>query len=263
MANYHFNVSVISRGKGLSLTRRANYISGQTLHDSWNKRTYYRSRNDVQFCGIFLPDDAPSAFHDLQFLCDKMEQAEARWDARTAREVKASLPNELSPQENRWIVQEYIQTNLLTWGVGVISAIHEGKNDTDPSRNNPHVHMIVSTRAIGSNGFAVEKDRSLDHGKNIRLWREQWALVQNLAYQRNHLSKHVDHESLEVQGSPHEPTIHLSRIDWQREKNGEHTVNGDKNREIHAANNKRRQQYEHQMESPNYELDLDYEDYER
>ena len=218
MANYHFNVSNISRRKGLSLTRRANYISGQTLHDSWNGQTYYRHRKDVLYCGIFLPYGAPPEFYDLQYLCNKIDQAEIRRDARTAREIKASLPNELSPQENSKIVKEFIQMNFLVRGVGVIAAIHEGKNDTASQRNNPHVHIIVSTRTIGPNGFAVKKDRSFDHVKNIRLWREQWALVQNLAYQRNRLSKHVDHESLEVQGVTRYPVRYLSQQEWRIRK---------------------------------------------
>ena len=41
MANYHLEVQVISRGKGRSVTRLANYISGKRLHDSYRDETYY------------------------------------------------------------------------------------------------------------------------------------------------------------------------------------------------------------------------------
>ncbi len=50
----------------------------------------------------------------------------------------------------------------------------------------------------------------------------------------------VSHESLEVQGEyDREPTIHLSRIDWQREQRGEHTFAGDRKRAVKERNEER------------------------
>ncbi len=93
MANYHFETKIISRGKGRSVTAAAGYISGQTLRDSHNGQTYYNHRNDVIWQKIFLPNNAPQEFRNLQHLCDKIEQAEVRWDARTARQFISSLTN--------------------------------------------------------------------------------------------------------------------------------------------------------------------------
>lgn len=218
MANYHFDLSVISRGKGRSLTRHANYITGQTLRDDWNQTSYYWHRPDVLYCGVLLPDTAPSDYRNLQFLCSKMELAEKRWDARTGREIKASLPNELPLQENIRIVKEYIQTNFLLRNLCVIAAIHAGENELDPRRNNPHVHMILSTRTLGMDGFSAKKDRTLDRTANMKPWREQWALVQNEAYKRNNLALHVDHESLEVQGIYRTPTRYLQQREWRKQR---------------------------------------------
>lgn len=249
MANYHLEVSVISRGKGRSVTKLANYISGQKLHDNYYDKTYYRRRNDVLYCGILLPDHAPSDFHDLQHLCDKIEAAENRYDARTAREFKASLPNELSAQENIQIVKEYINTNFLRYGLCAIAAVHEGRNETDSARNNPHAHMIVSTRTVDSDGFSTKKYRELDRSENILIWRKQWADAQNMAYERNRLPMRVSHESLEIQGiCDREPTTHLSRIDWQREQRGERTPNGDKKRAVQVRNKERLQRSQQEAE---------------
>ena len=33
MSNYHFEVTIISRGKGRSVTSSVSYISGRALHD--------------------------------------------------------------------------------------------------------------------------------------------------------------------------------------------------------------------------------------
>lgn len=228
----------VSRGKGRSVTKLANYISGQRLRDSYNNKTYYSRRQDVLYLRIFLPENAPPDFNNLQHLCDEIEGAEHRYDARTAREFKCSLPNELPIHESIRIVNEFINHCFVSYGLCAIAAIHAGSNGQDPLKNNPHVHIIVPTRTVGANGFNQKKDREHDKRKYITIWREQWALVQNRAYERNRLDIRVSHESLEIQGKQREPLPHLSRIDWQKEQRGEHTFAGDKKRAIAARNQK-------------------------
>lgn len=239
MANYHLEVNVISRGQGRSITKAINYISGKRLHDDYTGKTYYNCRQDVLYDKIFQPTNVPLEFYDLQSLCNEIDKAEIRYDARTAREFKCSLPNELPVHELIQIVSEYVSSNFVDQGLCAIAAIHEGRNETDPSMNNPHVHIIVPTRFVGPEGFSKKKDREHDNKKYVGIWREQWAKVQNRAYERNGLDIRVSHESLEIQGEDREPTIHLSRIDWQKEKRGERTIAGDKKRTIKARNEER------------------------
>lgn len=254
MANYHFETKIISRGKGRSVTAAVGYINGKTLRDSYSGKTYYNSRNDVIWQKIFLPAHAPTEFRQLQHLCDEIERAEVRWDARTARQFIGSLPNELPPGELIRIVHEFIEDNFVSCGLCAIAAIHRGRNRDDPSRNNPHVHIIVPTRTVGEYGFNKRKDREHDKQKYINIWREQWAEVQNRAYRRNRLDIQVSHETLEVQGKrDREPTIHLSRIDWQREQRGERTPAGDRKRAIRERNQERVRQRKIELE---YELEL-------
>lgn len=236
MANYHLEVQVLSRGKGRSVSRLVNYISGKTIHDSRSGRTFYNRRHDVLDCRIFLPPHAPPNFHHLQDLCDAIEAAEVRWDARTAREFKGSLPNELPLQELQSIVADFVSRCFVSHDLCAIAAIHEGKHPSDPSRNNPHTHIIVPTRTVEPNGFSRLKDREHDKRAYIHFWREQWAFCQNIAYERNGLEIRVSHESLQVQGIIRTPTIHLSRIDWQKEQRGERTSAGDRKRAIEAQN---------------------------
>lgn len=249
MANYHFETTIISRGKGRSVTSSASYICGRTLRDSYNDKTCYHHRKDVVWEKIFLPDHAPPEFRQLQRLCDEIERAEVRWDARTARQFIGSLPNELPPGELVRIVHEFIESNFLPHGLCAIAAIHRGRNRDDPSKDNPHVHIIVPTRPIGEDGFNERKDREHDKRKYITIWREQWAQVQNRAYVRNGLDIQVSHESLTIQGKhDREPTIHLSRIDWQKEQRGEQTPAGDRKRAIRARNQMRIHQREMEQE---------------
>ena len=253
MANYHFETTIISRGKGRSVTGSVSYICGRTLHDSYKNRTYHNPRKDVVWQKIFLPEHVPPELLKLQHLCDEVEQAEVRWDARTARQFIASLPNELPAGDLVRIVHEFVEYNFLPYGLCAIAAIHRGHNRDDPSRNNPHVHIIVPTRTLGPDGFSAKKDREHDKRKYITIWREQWAAVQNRAYERNGLDIQVSHESLEAQGKgDREPTIHLSRIDWQREQRGERTPAGDRKRAIRERNHARIQSREVEPELERY-----------
>lgn len=247
MSNYHFEVTIISRGKGRSVTSSVSYISGRALHDIHNGKTYYKHREDLAWQKIFLPDHAPAEFRQLQHLCDEIECAEMRWDARTARQLTASLPNELPLGELVRIVHEFVADNFTSQGLCTVAAIHRKHNHNDPKKNNPHVHMIVPTRPVGPDGFCKLKDREHDKRKYITIWREQWATVQNRAYERNGLDIQVSHESLEAQGKhDREPTIHLSRIDWQRERRGERTPAGDRKRAVKERNQRRI--YQREME---------------
>jgi len=161
MANYYLEAQAISRGKGRSVTRLANYITGRRLHDSYNSKTYYRQRHDVLYYRILQPANAPPDFYDLQHLCDEIEAAEIRCDARTAREFKGSLPNELPLRQLIHIVCDFIEDNFVNQGLCAIAAIHEGRNETDLSRNNPHVHIIVPTRIVGPDGFNKKKTENM------------------------------------------------------------------------------------------------------
>lgn len=126
MGNYHMEISTISRGKGHSFSRRVNYVTGERIHDDYQARTYYDRRQDVLDHRIFQPEDAPAEFYDLQTLCNAVEQVEKRWDARTGREFKGSLPNELPLHDLIQIVNEYVDTNFVRYGLCAIAALHEG-----------------------------------------------------------------------------------------------------------------------------------------
>ena len=53
MANYHLEVQVLSRGKGRSVSRLVNYISGKTIHDSRSGRTFYIGVMTCLIAGFF------------------------------------------------------------------------------------------------------------------------------------------------------------------------------------------------------------------
>ena len=233
MANYHLELKLICRGKGQSLTRQANYITGRPLYDLYLDKLYNTPRPDVLSVDILLPKDAPTALLDLEQLCHAVDRAERRWDARTARSLIGSLPNELSLPEWRQMVESFIRRNFLDRGLCAVAAIHHGKHPRDPRLDNPHVHIIVPIRAVGPDGFLEKKDRSLNRRDCLLQWRTDWALVQNQAYERRGLAVRVSHEKLETQGiTDREPTVHIHHWDWKREQRSERTTVGNCQQEI-------------------------------
>lgn len=173
MASYHFTVSPISRGKGDSITCSVSYITGRNLIDDYCGKTYYHARQDDLYQQIILPEYAPEGFHDLQSLCRAIDAAEKRYDARTGREYIGSLPNELPLDEQIHIVTEFAESCFLEKSLCAIIAIHEGRNDADPSQNNPHSHMIIPTRTLTPNGFSSVKCRELDRKSLLLDWRKK------------------------------------------------------------------------------------------
>ena len=213
---YHMEVSTLSRGKGRSLGASLSYISGKKIHDRYSGKTYRHRRFDLVQFRVYLPPSSPNALRDLQCLCDELNKAEKRKDARTGRLFICSLPNELVPGEWAKIVKDFIEENFVAKGLCAVAAIHRGTNRDFPSKNNPHVHIIVSTRTVGPEGFNPQKDREHDKRCYIEIWRRAWAEVQNRAYERCHIEKRISHESLRVQGIDRKPLRHVNYVDWQR-----------------------------------------------
>ena len=198
-------------------------------------KTYYKYRKDVLYKHIFLPSCAPPEFYDLQYLCNAIDNSESRRDARTAREFVGSLPNELPLSELQKIVRDFVRENFVLHGLCAVTAIHEGRNEADRSKNNPHVHIIVPTREVKSDSFG-NNNREPDDRKYINIRRKHWADLQNQAYERNDLDIRISHLSLEAQGMDREPLSHLTPADFRREKRGERTLAGDRKREIKERN---------------------------
>jgi ATP-dependent exoDNAse (exonuclease V) alpha subunit len=240
MANFHLEFECISRKQGRSPIRAANYQSGERLRDDYYGHTYYRRRLDVLHTEILLPKNAPSRFYDRQTLWREVDRAEKRSDSRTARRVIALLPNEIALAEQIELVREYVTDNFISMGMCADVAIHEVRNENDPAKNNPHVHILLTDRPVDRNGFLVKKNRDWNMRKNIRLWREQWARAQNRAYARNGLEVRVtDKGYIEREVFKREPKRYLCRGDMCLERQGIRTARGDENRAIEAKQRER------------------------
>ena len=100
IAIYHWNIGIVSRGKGKSAVAAAAYRSGEKLTNEWDGMTHdYTRKGGVVHTEIMLPPHAPPSFSDRSTLWNSVELYEKAGNAQLAREIDAALPIELSREE--------------------------------------------------------------------------------------------------------------------------------------------------------------------
>lgn len=244
MALFGFDVKTISRLRRESVSKTTAYILRENVYDAYQGKTHYYSH--VQDCihkEILLPDIAPQEFRVLGNLLAEIDKAEKRYDARTGRVIRLTLPNdkEFSDSEQIALAKTFVMENFVSRGMCAIMAVHEGRN-SDPAKNNPHVHVILTDRPVDANGFCTKKDRSWNRWELVETCRQRWAELQNTAYREKGMEIQVSHKSLEVQGIAREPTLPLGRAATALERKGIQTERGNRNREILAKQREREEQ---------------------
>ena len=113
--SFHFLVNIISRGKGKSAVASAAYISGEKIKNEWDGVTHdYTKKQGVISKEIFLPDHAPEEYKDRKTLWNSVELFEKNSNAQLARNFIISLPKELSIEENKKMIEEFVAIFVFT-----------------------------------------------------------------------------------------------------------------------------------------------------
>ena len=108
IAIYHWNVGIVSRGKGKSAVAAAAYRSGEKLTNEWDGMTHdYTRKGGVVHTEIMLPPHAPPSFSDRSTLWNSVELYEKAGNAQLAREIDAALPIELSSWNSLYVYLQY------------------------------------------------------------------------------------------------------------------------------------------------------------
>ena len=258
IAIYHWNIGIVSRGKGKSAVAAAAYRSGEKLTNEWDGMTHdYTRKGGVVHTEIMLPLHAPPSFSDRSTLWNSVELYEKAGNAQLAREIDAALPIELSREEQIRLVREYCSSQFVSRGMCVDYAIH----DTDSG--NPHCHIMLTMRPLDERGtWAAKSKKEYDldeNGERIRLpsgrykthkvdltgwndkdntllWRKAWADYTNDFLERNGSPERIDHRSNAERGIDELPTVHMGVAACQMEKKGIATEKGELNRNIQKAN---------------------------
>ena len=228
MATYHLRVKNDTKSGGgkVSAKRHADYIfreDGKSHADYINREGIQSDRNDCIFKGSQLPKWAKGS-------PQKFFSAATRYEDkgnRRYKEIELSLPNELSLEQNREIVDRFIANHLSNHYYAY--AIHE-KNGELSGERTPHVHIMFSERLIDDVERISERpaykyfrraakplrgeqvasfERSRQHGApKDKKWhdknylyeiRADFARIQNDVLTKNGFSIRVDHRTLKVQ----------------------------------------------------------------
>mgnify|MGYP000137522270 FL=1 len=258
IAIYHWNIGIVSRGKGKSAVAAAAYRSGEKITNEWDGMPHdYTRKRGVVHTEILLPPHAPPSFSDRATLWNSVELYEKAGNAQLAREIDAALPIELSREEQIRLVREYCSSQFVSRGMCVDFAIH----DTDSG--NPHCHIMLTMRPLDERGaWAAKSKKEYDldeNGERIRLpsgrykthkvdltgwndkgnallWRKAWADTSNAYLERAGSPERIDHRSNAERGIDELPTVHMGVAACQMEKKGIATEKGELNRNIQKAN---------------------------
>ena len=238
----------------------AAYYAGEKLYSEYDHEWKHPHSNPerVVFHEVLLPANAPEEYADTQSLWNAVDAAEKRADAQTARRMIIALPKELTREQNLELIHEYCEQEFVNKGMICDLYYHDG-ND-----GNPHVHLLLTLRALDEQGKWLPKARTeyvLDEngnrimGKNgkwkrrnvetvdwndhkyAEIWRHDWELMQNAALEQAGRDERVDMRSLERQGIEDRlPQNHLGPAAAAIERKGIITEKGEQQRKILSFN---------------------------
>ncbi len=251
---------IISRGKGQSCMTSCAYYSGKKKYSEYECCWKYphSSPARVKWVEVMLPSNAPRAYADPQTLWNVVDAAETSVNAQTARSMLFALPRELTDEQNLALVRDFCQKEFVDKGM-ICNFFYHDKGD-----GNPHVHIMLTLRAMDENGKWLPKSKNVyaldENGNRIRtpngswkrvkvntvdwnerkygeIWRQDWATAQNTALEAAGRAERVDMRSLERQGVEDRlPQKHLGPTASALERKGVSSERGDENRKIISVN---------------------------
>ena len=251
---------IISRGKGQSCMASCAYYAGEKKYSEYECCWKYphSSPSRVKLVEVMLPSNAPRAYADPQTLWNAVDAAETSVNAQTARSMLFALPRELTDEQNLALVRDFCQKEFVDKGM-VCNFFYHDKDD-----GNPHVHIMLTLRAMDENGKWLPKSKNVyaldENGNRIRtpngswkrikvdtvdwnerkygeIWRQDWAAAQNAALKAAGRMERVDMRSLERQGVEDRlPQKHLGPTASALERKGVSSERGDENRKIISVN---------------------------
>lgn len=219
MAIFHTNFSHVKRSTGCSSVQNAAYITGQVLNEDRRglKADYSKNGERVYYSETLAPEWANDRFRDLNKVWNTFEAyedsyAEKRYktietqekhknSAQTAMKGIIALPVELTPEQNKKLIQEYVQESFVKRGHVVTLAIHLDEG-------NPHAHLLISHRTVNEdNTISYAKDREMCSRFGLMCLRQSWSETANKHLEEAGLTVRIDHRSFKDQGIDLIPTI--------------------------------------------------------
>lgn len=167
MAIAHLRVTAQSRGKGASVIAKAAYNSGTKLRDMTGEMQDYTQKGGVKFRALVY-NPAVQERESRQEFWQRVELSEKRKDACLSREFCASLPVELSYEQNLKLTADWSKYLIQRYDLRALDvAVHYPRTWRPWSKSkteNPHIHAL-----------APDRDR---HGKKLNLSRNRNEVIE-------------------------------------------------------------------------------------
>jgi MobA/MobL family len=211
LAIFHLSVhDRVSRGAGQSSLASAAYIDRAKHVDERTAAVFdYTRLHAPLFTGMYTPKDAPDWARNAAQLWNRVEAFEKRRDAQLAMPIDIALPHELTLEQNRYLLQDFVRENFVRKGYVAQVAIHSPDHD----HRNIHAHVLVTLRKIDEHGFARTKGEQQENYRNRGEYteglRESWEKLANRHLERHGHDARIDRRSLSEQGVDRAPTTHL------------------------------------------------------
>ena len=223
MAIFHCQIKPVTRSAGRSAVAAAAYRACEKIKDQRTGLTHdFNSKSGLISAEIYTPDSSEISRAELW---NKAEAAEARKDARTAREYEVALPRELPESAAIACATRFAHGLVRMYCCAADVAIHaHGAGD----KRNLHAHIMTTTRKL-EHGQLTEKTvaelsdkklRSLgaDTGaEQVTKLRAAWARIVN-EVGREYGIPEISSLSLKDQGVDRKPQVHLGPIASQMER---------------------------------------------
>lgn len=236
------------------------YCSGEAVYSEYDREWKYPHSDSsrVVYREVLLPPNAPKAYADSQTLWNAVDSVEPKSNSQTARHIYIAMPRELTFEQNKELIRNFCQKEFVDKGMIVDLYFH------DDQRGNPHIHLLITIRAMDENGRWLSKSKTVpildENGNKIRdrngrckrkttqtvdwndqkygdIWCLEWGAMQNAALEKAGSNVRVDMRSLKRQGiTDREPQVHMGPAASAMEKKGIRTEVGDLNREIQESN---------------------------
>lgn len=200
MASRFVRVEIVKAGTGSSATGLSAYIArDMRLDQSGTPFNFAHRADELEAKGLILPSGAPEWAADAAQIWRAAERAEQTIDRETgelrwkkngqiAKHMTVALPREATPAQREAMLMEFVAREIKPekHDVAVEWAIHR-------EENNPHAHLLISTRALAGNGFgkkarAMNPEFASKGDKHFigeaENWDNRWAAFQKEYFER-------------------------------------------------------------------------------
>jgi len=185
----------ISRGNSQSAVASISYRSGELLHDEKLGKSFdYSRKQGISHTEIILPTNADIKYQDRATLWNAVEKKETRINSELAREYLLTLPTEINNKQQIELVKSFAQKHLVDKGLAVDLCFH------NLDRENPHCHLVSTTRSFNKNGELDKKERFIKDRSFLIGIRKEWEKTLNLEFELSGIDKRVTADSLMKQG---------------------------------------------------------------